>query len=554
MPIYIMRYKIMTNFKKIGITVALLTVVTIGAVTAIKNNNTENIGQTAEIGAATAGESEEFPMAEVNNERFLKTLNDAGANSATVRSMAATRTPTPTPTRTPVLQSIEAVYTGNEVVVGDQVDKQKVKVEGTFYNGTDYTYENISDFTITNSTIHRVGDNEIVIYYKGKRTTVTVTGKEPLEIVSITAYYIGDPVIVTNKINRKDVEVYAQYNWPEKADDKITGFTMTPGTIEAVGENKVIISYGKLEPVVIYVEGLEKEITNVEMKYIGDVVYVGTYVNKDDFEVLVTYNDGSQSNVETFTLTGQLINNEGINYVNVVYKGYIETLEVQAIAKPASKWKNVPRGSGSGDASTIVTLLVSRDKRAQTISIGYVPWEEIDACVNRVFYTNNYLGFEITYTDPDAIFEFPIPCRVKRPEEFNAENFSIFYSPNKKTIMARVNGEYLDADKEYYVFDMEEPGTYIMVDMDEGKLVSSINVVSTDIKLRVNRNYSIDPVVLPNTAGNREVSYYSTDEWVATVSERGKIKAIAPGECDIYIQALDDSGVYEVIHVTVTEK
>jgi len=490
----------------------------------------------------------------------LRTLNDAGANSAIVKSMAATRTPTPTwtptptPTRVPVLTKIEAIYTGSEVVVGDQVDKQKIVVTGTFYDGLVYTTDNITGFKIINPTVYTVGDNEIRVFYGSYMATVTVPGREQLKIVSITAVYTGDDIIVSNKINKSDVKVFAQYNWPEKDQDQITGFTLSPATIEAVGINKITVQYGNLTPVTILVNGIEKEITKVEMRYIGDVVYVGTYVDKTDFEVIATYNDGSQSNIDNFTITGNLINNEGINYVVLNYKNFTERLEVQGVAKPSSKWKNVPGGSYSGDSSTIVTLLVSRDKRAQTISIGYVPWQEIDACVNRVFYTNNYLGFEITYTDPDAIFEFPIPCRVRRPEEFNAENFAIYYSPNKKTIMARVNGEYLDANKEYYVFDMEEPGTYIMVDMDEGKLVSSINVVSTDIKLRVNRNYSIDPVVLPTTAGNREVSYYSTDEWVATVSERGKIKAIAPGECDIYIQALDDSGVYEVIHVTVTEK
>ena len=542
----------MSDFKKTALTLAVLALIAVGTVTALKHNRVQTTEQA--VYPAAKGTSTPVPAAEISNEKFLDALGTAGKQDSGIRLMAATRTPTPTPTEVPECTRLIAYYRGKEVVVGDEVDKQDVDVKGVFYNGKTYSTQTVTDFEIIDSTIYEVGENIITVFYEGQEATIKVTGKEPLEIVSITARYKGGSVIVSNAINRNDVQVYANYNWTDKASDLITNFILEPATVEAVGNNTIYVYYGDLDPVTIVVRGTEKTITSVKATYIGEAVYVGNSVDESDIEVLVTYNDGSETTVDNFTLTGQEINTAGVNYVVVSYKGHVMRVEVQGIERPTAKWNNFPSYYIGNGASTFVTLLVSRQKRAQTIEVNYVNWEDIDNCVNRVFLTQNYLGFEVTYTDPDAIMEFPIPCRVRRPDEFDPDNFAIFYTPNKETIMARVNGEYLDGARNFFVFEMEEQGTYIMVDMAEGKLVSSINVKETDIKLRVNRNYSIEPTVLPTTAGIKEVSYYSTDDNVATVSDKGKVKSIAPGECDIYIQAIDGSGVFEVIHVKVTNK
>ncbi len=539
------------KIRKFVLITAILAVATVGAVTALKLYDG---GNERNISYAVRSEEHIGPLSRIDNEQALTALSDAGAESAQIRSMAATHTPTPTPTAIPELIRMTAVYKGKEVVVGEEVDRQDFEVRGVYSNGSVLTRETINKFEILDPIIYEVGDNDIVLYYEGIETTVKVKGKEPLKIVKITATYKGGSVIITNNINKNDVEVYAYYNWPEKSKDKITNFTLEPSTVENVGRNVISVGYGDVEPVTINVTGLEKTITKVDVKYLGGPVYVGEYVTEEDFEVLVTYNDGSETTVDNFKLTGDCISAQGINYVVVSYRDHITRVEVQGVAKATAIWDEFPESYWGGNTSTSVTMLVSREKRAQTIEVTYVDWQEIDECVKRVFFTNNYFGFDVTYTDPDAILEFPLPCRVRRPDDFEPDNFAIFYSPNKKTIMARVNGEYQDSGKNFFVFEMEQPGTYIMVDLAEGQYVSSINVKETNIKLRINRNYSLDPVVLPTTAGNREVSYYSTDDWVATVSDTGKIKTVGAGECDIYIQAVDGSGVYEVVHVTVTDK
>ena len=536
----------------------LMTIMIIAGITACfgifaqnKNESKENNNDAAYVMYETPTP---IPLAIVDNERAERTFYEAGLTGATIKSMAATRTPTPTPTEPPVCVSITATYTGSELVVGDEVDKQDITVKAKFYNGSKYFTETVSGFEISDPYLYEVGENEIVVFYEGEEATIVVKAREELEIVSISAKYKGDSIIVSNAINLKDIEVYVNYNWTDRKSDKITNFTIEPEIVEDVGRNEIYVYYGELDPVTIYVTGIAKKVTGVTASYIGEPVYVGDYVSEDDIEVIVTYNDGSEDTVDDFKMTGDLINSTGTNYVVVTYKGYVNKIAVTGIEKDQTLQNIFKNYKTYADASSIVRLLISRNKRAESIDVSYVNWEEIDNCVNRVFNTDNYLGFEVTYTDPEAILEFPLYCCVTRPDDFPTENFGIYYSPNKKTIMARVVGEYIDDDEKQYVFIMEEPGTYIMVDEIDGKLVSSINVEETEITLKTNRNYSLNPTVLPQTATNREVTYYSSDESVATVSDKGKIKTLTPGECDIYIEAQDGSGVQEIVHITVTAK
>ena len=116
--------------------------------------------------------------------------------------------------------------------------------------------------------------------------------------------------------------------------------------------------------------------------------------------------------------------------------------------------------------------------------------------------------------------------------------------------MAKVIGDFLDEEKTEYEFVVYEPGMYIMVNEVTERLVTDI-IVETDLELKVNRSYALNPVVFPLTAENRDVTYYSTDEDVATVSPNGKIRTRGEGTCEIWIEAEDESGVFVVVTVKV---
>ena len=74
------------------------------------------------------------------------------------------------------------------------------------------------------------------------------------------------------------------------------------------------------------------------------------------------------------------------------------------------------------------------------------------------------------------------------------------------------------------------------------------------MKLKANRSFSLNPVVFPLNAQNRDVTFRSTDEDVATVSDNGKVRTYSAGECEIWIETVDGGGVYAVVEVVVKDK
>ena len=117
--------------------------------------------------------------------------------------------------------------------------------------------------------------------------------------------------------------------------------------------------------------------------------------------------------------------------------------------------------------------------------------------------------------------------------------------------MAKVNGEFLDEEQTEYEFVVYEPGTYILVNEISNRLVEEI-FIEEKLELKVNRNFSLNPQVFPLSAENKEVTYWSSDEEIATVSENGKIRTLSEGTCEIRIEAEDGSGVFAIVTLKVS--
>ena len=90
--------------------------------------------------------------------------------------------------------------------------------------------------------------------------------------------------------------------------------------------------------------------------------------------------------------------------------------------------------------------------------------------------------------------------------------------------------------------------------IDDGKEVKavSINVNQAELSLKVGASYAIVPEVLPSNTTNKEVTYKSADEKIATVAADGKVTAVAEGETTITVTAT--SGVYNTVKVVVSSQ
>lgn len=447
-----------------------------------------------------------------------------------------------------VVESITADYTGDELYVGSTIPQGKVEVYAYFSDGS---YEKVKGFTLSVTTVAKEGLNTVPVVYGGKMQYIYVYGKAPLAVEEIMAYYMGEPVIAGNPISKSDIEVMVLYN--DGTMKKVTNFNISPSIAEEEGENEITVSYGdKSTEIEVFAE--ERYITEMRAKYIGPGVIVGKTVKKDEFEVIVTYNDGSDEETEEFDIYGDEILWEGENIVLVYCDSFMADVVVYGVKGFAANYDNsISNYFVSPDYSyyTEVTLGMNVGLQRDKFMLRAVDEEMLTRVVQRVVPTENFVGFELFYDDDEMVLEFPMAVKVTVPDGFEPEKLGVYYTPNQSTIMAKVDGEFLDEEQTLYEFLVYEPGVYVLVNEESDILVTEI-IVETELELKVNRSYSLNPVVFPLTAENRDVEFWSTDEDVATVSDNGKIRTHSEGECEIWIEAQDGSGTYVVVMLEVS--
>jgi len=446
------------------------------------------------------------------------------------------------------VETIMASYIGDDVYVGATIPVGKIEVYAYYSDGSE---KRINNFTLSDTKVTKEGNNTILVSYEGKTDYIYVYGKAPLAVEELLVTYIGDPVIVGNAISKDKFEVYAVYN--DGSDPKkITNFNISPSVIKLEGENEITVSYGSVSAVE-YVYGEERYITDMKARYTGPGVIVGKKVNKNEIEVIATFNDKSEEAIDEFELYGEEILFEGENIVLVYCDSYMADITVMGVKGFAANYDNAKSAYfTSEDFShySLVTLGMNVGLDSEKFELRNADPQLVRYMVQRVVPSEDYLGFELFYDDDEMVLEFPMAVKVTVPSSFDPDRFGVYYTPNKETIMAKVDGEFLDESKTEYEFIVYEPGMYILVNEVSNRLVTEI-LVETEIKLRENRSYSLNPVVFPLSAENREVTYWSTDENVASVSANGKIRTYSEGTCEIWIEAEDGSGVYVIVEVEV---
>ena len=81
--------------------------------------------------------------------------------------------------------------------------------------------------------------------------------------------------------------------------------------------------------------------------------------------------------------------------------------------------------------------------------------------------------------------------------------------------------------------------------------VTSISLSSTSLNIATQSTSQLTATILPSNAASKAVSWSSSNESVATVSNTGLVSAIQEGTCTITCSALDGSGVTATCNVTV---
>lgn len=445
--------------------------------------------------------------------------------------------------------TIIADYDGGEVTIGKSFAKEEVTVKAYYSDGTS---AEVDDFTLYSTLVTEKGLNTYPVVYGDQVSFIYVIGKEPLAVTEIIANYTGDDLIVGSYVSKSDISAFAIYN--DGSIQVLKSFNISPSTVIKQGKNEITVSFGG-ESATVEIWGLKKEIVDVEVKYIGAGAIIGTEVPKEDIQVIATYNDGSTAEIGDFTMTGALIEEIGENVVVIFCDDFVEFVLVNGVEGFVAKYdNNITTYLFSYDYSSFskVVLGLSEDVTEDMFRIESLDDEIARRVVQRVVTTEEYIPFVVAYDDDEMVTKFPMAMKVTLPYGYDPDNFGVYYTPNQKTIMAKLDGEFIDEERTEYEFIIYEPGAYILVHEVSNLLVQEI-VVEEELELKTNRNYSLKPVVLPKMAENKEVEYWSSDESVATVSETGKIRTHAEGSCEIWVEATDGSGVYAIVTIEVTD-
>ena len=83
--------------------------------------------------------------------------------------------------------------------------------------------------------------------------------------------------------------------------------------------------------------------------------------------------------------------------------------------------------------------------------------------------------------------------------------------------------------------------------------VERIDFEQEYISIRTGEQARINPVVYPETATNKSLTWESKDSNIAVIDNNGIVTGIAPGQVDIDALAADGSGVFNTIRVIVSE-
>lgn len=446
------------------------------------------------------------------------------------------------------VKRISAYYTEGSVTIGESLDPDKLVVYATFSDGKT---EKVTDFDLPDMVVYTIGRNEFTVIYKDKDATFTVTGKEVRQVRSIYANYSGPAVIVGNEPARDNFYVTAIYN--DGTVERVTEFTVMPSVVEDEGSNIMVVSYAGFSAEV-RVQGRAKRVISLKAEYTGLPVVVGKAVAPEDITVIATFNDDSTGEVTNFTLSSSIIEKVGDNMLTVFCDGkytrmLVRGVENEEIDYSHGLWKTI-REKG---IISRVSIAVGQKADPDQVEINLADRESVKKAVHRLVKTDKYVAYEVVFNDPEQASFLPMTMKVTVPSKFDKDNFAVYYTPNKKTIMAQMNGEFLNSTT--YEFKMFQPGTYIIADCTPLLYVESLYLEEGDeLSMRLGRSYSLDPVILPHTATNKEVEYTSSRPSVVSVDKYGTLTAEKTGTAVITVAAKDGSGKKYKLRVTVTEK
>ena len=155
----------------------------------------------------------------------------------------------------------------------------------------------------------------------------------------------------------------------------------------------------------------------------------------------------------------------------------------------------------------------------------------------------------------DSLSTFVLKAKAVKPDTANVKDVE-FMSEGTKIAIVDEDGTVHALQKgEVYirVKAVDGSGVYERCHIRVEQLVTSLTVTAKTNKLNIGKKLTLKVSVTPETADNQAVTFTSSKPEVATVSETGIVKAIAPGKTVIKVKAADKGGKSAKLTIKVKE-
>ena len=349
---------------------------------------------------------------------------------------------------------LTAFYVGEPVSVGNAVSKRNIYVNATYSDGSS---EEVTDFTIGTPVISGIGINSVSIMYGGMPARVEVYGRVAGTVSSLQVTYNGGDVMLGSPINRDELYVTALYT--DGTSETIENYELSMQTPEMIGVNTVIVTY-RMRTASFLVNGYERGIEKLTASYTGSGVEVGKEVRKTDIKVTATYTDGSVEEVTDFDLPTPVIYFVGAHTKTVHYMGLSADIFVIGIEAMETSYDNASEFTVSnGIQSAVCRIAVPSGIDNSLITGSSLRKASVSQVVPRAIRRSDFIAFEIT-AEPDGEDELPLEMKITVPAGFDPNDCVLYYTPNRKTIIARMNS-FVNEDGELEL-TVYKTGTFLL--------------------------------------------------------------------------------------------
>lgn len=212
-------------------------------------------------------------------------------------------------------------------------------IDGNWGIGNDATGGSQGDTLWTQEAVQYFKTVIENLIYKDASTGQTAANKllailektEPeITLMSISAEYSGESVVVGSAIQKSDFSVTAEYS--DGSRTTISDFTFTPNNATTVPQTPCTINYAG-KTATVNVPTIALAVDSLTGVYIGETLTQGATLNKSMFTVTANYNNGTSTVVQDFTFSPDVANAVPVTYVVISYSEKTVTVSVSTVAQ-----------------------------------------------------------------------------------------------------------------------------------------------------------------------------------------------------------------------------